>query len=81
VSHSRKSAAQRAKSLERLRAFQAQQAQTPAPAAPPAPPPPNPFDTAYSGHQITPEAAVWDDRGYVRWTLPVHTPRNAFPRS
>jgi hypothetical protein len=71
MTHSRKSAAQRAKSLERLRAFRAQ-AQAP---ATPTPQHSAAFDAAYSGPSITPEGASWDDRGYMVWRLPV---RSAF---
>jgi hypothetical protein len=70
VSHSRKSAAQRAKSLERLKAFRERAA---APVAPSTPQHSAAFDAAYSGHPITPEAAVWDDRGYCRWLLPTNS--------
>jgi hypothetical protein len=78
MTHSRKSATQRQKSLEGLRMFRDRKVEEPMAAvrpvrlvrpAPPAPPPPNPFDAAYSGHPITPEAAYWGDSGYMRWTL------------
>jgi hypothetical protein len=32
----------------------------------------NPFDAAYGGPSITPEGASWDERGYMRWTLPTN---------
>jgi hypothetical protein len=81
MSHSRKSAAQRAKSLERLKAFQAQATALP-PAPPPrpqvvAPPPQSPFDN-YDAIR-TPEGASWPEDGrhvpYMRWRLPFSTSR------
>jgi hypothetical protein len=40
----------------------------------------NPFDTAYSGTALTPDAAYWDDRGYMHWQLPtqVASPRGRY---
>jgi hypothetical protein len=85
VSHSRKSAAQRAKSLEWLRAFQGAKPQrerqdAPAAKGPEAQAPATPFkypereafDAAYGDRPITPEAAYWDARGIMRWQLATH---------
>jgi hypothetical protein len=70
VTHSRKSAAQRAKSLERLKAFRARAA---APAIPSTPQHTAAFDAAYGDRPITPEYAQWDDRGYMRWNGPTNS--------
>jgi hypothetical protein len=82
MTHSRKSAAQREKSLDRLRAFRERK-----------PPAVTPFESpeaaswraAYSGHQITSEGASWPDDGrhvpYMRWQLPVSAPREFRPRN
>jgi hypothetical protein len=79
VSHSKKSAAQRAKSLERLKAFRERAA---TPQTPSVPQHTASFDAAYSGNPITPEYAHWDDRGFMKWNGPVHTitytPRRAY---
>jgi hypothetical protein len=40
---------------------------TPTPAAPFKSPEREAWDRAYGDRPITPEAAVWDDRGYCRW--------------
>jgi hypothetical protein len=87
MTHSRKSATQRQKSLERLRTFRDRKVAEPMAAvrpvrpAPPAPPPPNPFDAAYSGHPLTPEAAYWDDRGYMKWQLETCNMGSRLPHS
>jgi hypothetical protein len=80
VSHSRKSAAQRAKSLERLKAFRERVATPPTPSTPQHT---ASFDAAYSGRPITPEFAQWDERGYMRWTAPTNSmgSRLAFSRN
>jgi hypothetical protein len=43
----------------------------------------NPFDAAYGDRPITPEAAYWDDRGYMHWQLPTNErgSRLAFSRN
>jgi hypothetical protein len=73
VTHSRKSAAQRAKSLERLKAFREGGA---APVAPSTPQHTASFAAAYGDRPITPEFAVWSgDSRYMRWTAPTNTQR------
>jgi hypothetical protein len=75
VSHSRRSPRAAEKARERLMAFRARKRQEgAAPTAQvdePTPCSPSPeFQRAYSGHPITPEAAVWsEDSRYMRWTL------------
>ena len=68
MTHSRKSAAQRAKSLERLKAFRERKVGallTPQHTAS--------FDAAYGDRPITPEFAQWDERGYMRWNGPTNS--------
>ena len=89
MTHSRKSAAQRQKSLERLRAFRDRKVieeVAPAPAAPPAPPkaqsakpPPNPFDNYDS--ISTPVGMIWreGDR-HPTWALPTSADALRFHR-
>jgi hypothetical protein len=83
VSHSRKSSAQRAKSLERLRTFRERIEKEEL--LPPKPYVPSPeFERAYAAphNEIGPIATRWNERGIAEWLLPVptitHTPRRAY---
>jgi hypothetical protein len=82
VTHSRRSPRAAEKARERLIAFRNRKRAEEAASATPTPQHSAAFDAAYSSDLITPEAAQWDDRGYMRWTLPVHTithiPRRAY---
>ena len=45
-------------------------------ATPPTSTPANPFDNYDSIR--TPEAAEWDERGYMRWQLPLNSPSGSW---
>jgi hypothetical protein len=90
VTHSRKSARQREKSLERLKAFQERAPRvtvsgernalaTPdAPVAPYKSPERTAWEAAYAGPEAGPLGATWPADGrhvpYMRWALPTNSP-------
>ena len=83
VSHSRKSSAQRAKSLERLRAFRDRKRQEEG--APPKPYIPSPEFANYPPPhcELGPVGMIWrEGERYPTWVLPVHelthAPRRAY---
>jgi hypothetical protein len=83
VTHSRKSSAQRAKSLERLRAFRERRKQEEA--APPKPYVPSPEFANYPPPhcELGPVGMIWrEGERYPTWVLPVHelthAPRRAY---
>jgi hypothetical protein len=76
VTHSRRSPRAAEKARERLIAFRNRKRAEEAAPATPTPQHTAAFDAAYSDHPLTPEGASWsEDSRYMRWTLPLHTPR------